>query len=652
MKKNYSIASVYPFPFYIGDGHDTNFSLIRGNKIFSSEEGKISGIVNSQSERFPERSMLSACKEFDIELKDIDHWVFGLPGDTPIKPALKYFFSVFKGNSYEFLKKNKRIFFVNHHLSHASLAVYGSGLSRGAFLCLDDGGEESFPYGTAWGSFKDGKINLIGKYNIGGWGITRFHNFICEAIGYLGNVDNGKVMGLAGYGQVRKNLYTKLKKFLLVSKDGFTANFLLRHNPIKSRSRLNKLKLDSYQRYKVLNSSNPPKELKEITKYFSPIDIAATGQKVVEDVTLEVVKNIINRTKEKNIVCSGGFFQNVSFNNRLLELNLKNVYIPSAPNDAGLSLGAALYHKMSIEKKGSNKILSPYLGPSFSENEIENLLKEFKLKYYKSKNICKETAKFLSKGKIIGWFQGKSELGPRALGSRSVLADPRNIKNKAKINQHLKKRDWFMPYAPSILEEYMKFFFDNKIKTPYMSFALKIKKNSNKIPAAVHVDNTCRPQTVSKKFSPKFHELIKEFYKISKVPAVLNTSFNRHGIATIATPRNAIEHLLNGCVDLLAIEDFIVYPNKKASNDYEKILPEKHYVFIEKIYHIIEALLKNDKDYIKILKSNKRLLDDLSINFSKKDKSMRIKKDNIKLENISREYLWKKLIPSISKINF
>ena len=125
-----------------------------------------------------------------------------------------------------------------------------------------------------------------------------------------------------------------------------------------------------------------------------------------------------------------------------------------------------------------------------------------------------------------------------------------------------------MPYAPSILEEYMKFFFDNKIKRHTCRLHLKLR-NSNKIPA-VHVDNTCRPQTVSKKFSPKFHELIKEFYKISKVPAVLNTSFNRHGIATIATPRNAIEHLLNGCVDLLAIEDFIVYPNKKASNDYEK----------------------------------------------------------------------------------
>ena len=119
---------------------------------------------------------------------------------------------------------------------------------------------------------------------------------------------------------------------------------------------------------------------------------------------------------------------------------MKNVYIPSAPNDAGLSLGAALYHKMSIEKKGQIKFYPLILGQVFSENEIENLLKEFKLKYYKSKNICKETAKFLSKGKIIGWFQGKSELGPRALGSRSVLADPRNIKNKAKINQHLKKR--------------------------------------------------------------------------------------------------------------------------------------------------------------------------------------------------------------------
>ena len=462
-RKSKIIASIYPFPFSIGQGHDTNFTLIKNGRIFSFEEGKINEIVNSQSDRFPEKTMLSACKQLKLNLNEVDHWVFGCRKFVEEKPALEYFFSKFKAKSYKELKLKKGIHYVNHHLAHASLAIYGSGIKEGIFLCLDDGGDEAYPYDTAWGVFKNNKIKLNGKYNKGGWGLARFHNFICEAVGYLGNIDNGKVMGLSAYGKVNDKLYNKLRKFLVISKNGFSVNFLLRHNLKQSKPRYHKLKLDAYQSYKILNSPNPPAELKEITKYYSNLDIAATGQKVVEDVALETVKNMIKKTKKRNLVCSGGFFQNVSFNKRLLELGLDKVYLPSAPNDAGLSLGAALYYKMSQEKKKSNKLLSPYLGPFFSSNEIENLIKDFKLDYRKSDNICFKTAKLLSKGKIVGWFQGRSDLGPRALGARSVLADPRNIQNKARVNQLLKKREWFMPYAPSILSDKMNIFFKNNI---------------------------------------------------------------------------------------------------------------------------------------------------------------------------------------------
>ena len=198
-------------------------------------------------------------------------------------------------------------------------------------------------------------------------------------------------------------------------------------------------------------------------------------------------------------------------------LGLKEIYIPSAPNDAGLSLGAALFVKMKLfNEKRPKKKLSPYLGAYFGKNEVEKLINDYNLKHSKTKNPWKDCAKLLAKGKVVGWFQGKAELGPRSLGSRSVLADPRNINNKARVNQLLKKRDWFMPYAPSILEDKIEFFFNKKILTPYMSFALKIKKNANLIPAAVHVDNSCRPQTVNKFTNKNFYKLIKEFYKITE----------------------------------------------------------------------------------------------------------------------------------------
>ena len=257
-------------------------------------------------------------------------------------------------------------------------------------------------------------------------------------------------------------------------------------------------------------------------------------------------------------------------------------------------------------KKGQKK-LSPYLGASFGKNEIEKLIDDYNLKHSKTKNPWKDCAKLLAKGKVVGWFQGKAELGPRSLGSRSVLADPRNINNKARVNQLLKKRDWFMPYAPSILEDKIEFFF-KKILTPYMSFALKIKKNANLIPAAVHVDNSCRPQTVNKFTNKNFYKLIKEFYKITGVPAVLNTSFNRHGIATIGTPRHAIDHLLNGCIDILIIDNFIVYSNTKIKKSNTSLLSEKYYLFIENIIHILDILKNKDKNFKKVsLLSNKFL---------------------------------------------
>lgn len=490
---------------------------------------------------------------------------------------------------------------------------------------MDDGGDEFFPYDSLSGTFSENKINLIKKSNKGGWGITRFHNFICESIGYLGNVDNGKVMGLAAYGNVIPSLYKELSKFLIIDNDGFSAFCKLRRDTI-SKYNLAKLKLDAFQQYKILHSPNPPKDLYDLTKFYSNADVAATGQKIVEEITLKIIKNILKKTKSTNLVCSGGFFQNISLNRRLLELNLKNVFIPSAPNDAGLSLGAALYVKMKNKKnKRPKKHLTPFLGLNFDNNYVEEILKEYNLKYKKIKKPWKECAKLLTKGNVVGWFQGKSELGPRSLGNRSVLADPRKSINKARVNQLLKKRDWFMPYAPAILENKMKFFFKKNYKTPYMSFALKIEKNAKFIPAAVHVDNTCRPQTVNKKINFKFFNVINEFYKITGVPAVLNTSFNRHGIATIATPRQAIEHLINRCVDILIIEDFIAFPNKKAKKNYKSLLSEKYYLFIENLSHMLLFLKNHQKNFKKVLSNAKDFNEKFNIKF--------LNKDNIKIEN-------------------
>ncbi len=653
MKKKNIIASVYPFPFFIGEGHDTNFSLINGNKIFSNEEGKINQVILNNLDKFPQKSMMNAFKENKIQAKDVDHWVFGGRGSVSEKKSLEYFFSKFKAKDFNLLKKNKKIHYVNHHVAHVSFGIYGSGFKDGTFLSLDDGGDETFPYDTLWGTFSKNRIKIMQKKNKGGWGITRFHNYICEAIGYLGNVDNGKVMGLAAYGNVKPDLYKNLSKFLVLSQDGLTAKCLLRREKGSfSNYNLDKLKLDAYQQYKILHQPNPPSKLKEITKYYSNLDVAATGQKIVEDITLKTVKNILKKTKSKHLICSGGFFQNVSFNKRLLSLGLKEIYIPSAPNDAGLSLGAALFVKMKIfNTKRPKKKLSPYLGASFDKNEIEKLINDYSLKYKKTKSPWKVCSKLLTKGKVVGWFQGKAELGPRSLGSRSVLADPRKIYNKARVNQLLKKRDWFMPYAPSILEDKMEFFFNKKISAPYMSFALKIKKNANLIPAAVHVDNSCRPQTVSKSTNENFYKLIKEFFKITGVPAVLNTSFNRHGIATIGTPRQAIDHLLNGCIDILVIDNFIVYPNTKLKRNNKTLLSEKYYLFIEKIINILDILKNEKKSLKKTLLISNNFIKKNNISFIDNYNKIKVHGKQFDLNYESRDDLVNKFLPIYKRIS-
>ena len=208
-----------------------------------------------------------------------------------------------------------------------------------------------------------------------------------------------------------------------------------------------------------------------------------------------------------------------------------------------------------------------------------------------------------------------------------------------------------MPYAPSILYDKMNFFYEKKMDCPYMSYSTFVKKNLDKIPAAVHVDKSSRPQTIKKEEFPKYYNLINEFYKITKIPAVLNTSFNRHGLATIQTPRQAIEHLLNGSVEILVIGDFIVFDKKKESIENEKIYAEEYYLVIEKIRHIIEALVNNDKSASKIIKENKKMLDSKKISFDLKRKELIMDGRRVKFNSCERNILRNKLFPMFDNID-
>ena len=288
-------------------------------------------------------------------------------------------------------------------------------------------------------------------------------------------------------------------------------------------------------------------------KMIPPMNIAATAQHFFQELIVKAIHNLVERTQIRNISLGGGAFQNVLTNGILQERLGINTFIPVAPHDAGLSLGAALYKRHENNKKRSLSVPA-YLGPSFKEEEAIQEVSRFGLNFQRVKeNIATTIAHEISNGQIVGCFQGRAEFGARALGGRSVLADPRFLNSKARLNQVLKRRDWFMPYAPTVLEEFGHIYFSDFVPTPYMNRTFQVlPKAFIDLPAAVHTNNTSRVQSINEEQNPFFYSIIKEFYFLTGIPVLLNTSFNKHGTPMVATPRHAIEHLLEGMYRLVS----------------------------------------------------------------------------------------------------
>jgi len=597
------IASIYHCPFDDSQiTHDMSASIITRNNIYAYEEEKLTSTKNESTVKFPERSLISGLKELNITCQDITDWVFPQPFRKISDKEFKIFFcDLLKAKKFTTWKNFKKwiknnIHYVPHHLSHASLAFYTSNFKNSAFVTKDGGGDLGDPRGFVFGEFNNGKISIISEKK-DFRNLSLFHDYLTDSLGFS-YFNNGKTSGLAAYGSVLPDLKKKLEKLLKVTNSGIIFN----NKRYKSSSlNIKKFKSSSYERYKVLRSYPSDTNLFRIVKNYLPIDIAATGEQILKEKFTELLNKLKKKTNLENLVCSGGLFQNVSLNDHIIKSNIfKNCFFPMANSDAGLSLGAGLYVKHFVKnKKKKTQELNPYLGPSFSKNEIKRELDTFKLNYkYIEKNIEKHVAKKIVNGSIIGWFQGRGEYGPRSLGNRSILADPRKYISKTKVNQLLKKRDWFMPFAPSIEYNFAKKITGSKFYSGYMQVAFKIKKNYFKnIKAAIHYDASSRIHMVKKKYNPKYWKLLKELKKLIGVPVVLNTSFNRHGIATISSPRQAIEHALEGCMDYLILDNFIIKisENRKFSSPKKKVLSENKSLINDQVKRYKELIKKKIK---------------------------------------------------------
>lgn len=555
------VASFYPTPFDPVDNHDPNVAIIANGRIFAYEEDKLTTVKSDSSCKFAERAFFSGCAELNIIPKNVDRWVFAKPSREISHDDMYWFFAksikAFVGDRSEFAQwYDDRVTFVSHHLSHASLSVYSSGFRRCAYVTADGGGDYGDPRCFSWGEF-DGK-NFVTKGSQPGFeGLGSFHNYVTEALGFGAN-ENGKTSGLAAYGSVVTELKTIFQSFLDV--DGINVHFKRERYEVSEPSP-KRAKRFEYNREKIINTSPSDTNISRSTLPYLPQDVAKTAEDLVHEVFLGILQVVKNLTRYENVVFGGGLFLNVALNAKIEKSGLfESHYFSMAPGDSGLALGAAFYEYAKHQSLKLRKPMSPFLGPSYSSSDIEDLIAKFGLNAHKVDDPAKIAAERIAAGEIVGWFQGRGEYGPRSLGNRSILADPRTNASKQRVNQVLKRREWFMPYAPAILtEEFEAWCSCATSNSPYMQIAVDVaEQKRHLIPAAVHVDGTSRFQTVDRELNHDFWRLIKSFQDITQIPVVLNTSFNRHGIATISHPRQAIEHLLEGCIDTLIVDHFVV----------------------------------------------------------------------------------------------
>jgi carbamoyltransferase len=457
-------------------------------------------------------------------------------------------------NSMEIKFGKTKIIYLDHHECHAASAFYLSSFKKADVLTIDGHGEEETCY---FGSFDRNnlkKLNSI-KYP---HSLGLFYGTFTDFLGFKPDVDEWKVMALSSY--TKKNTYVdKVSKLIKLTKDGFELDLSFFDYYTFDR----KKNFFTEKFTKVFGK----KRLKNEKISHKHYEVAFAMQLIFErtvDHLLKVLKKK-SSNKTENLVLAGGAAMNCVYNGKLLKnKTYAKSFIPSCPDDLGVSIGALLLTQARIKPKAKNlnhNNRACYWGPSFDDDEILKTIKTFKLKYTISENLFKEVATEISQKKIIGWFQGGMEFGHRALGNRSILADPRDINMQKAVNKAVKFRETFRPFAPAVIGEKAHQIFDLKKNEEilFMERAVQVKKGwKNKIQAVCHVDNSARVQSVYRNINPKFYKLIEEYNKITNIPVLLNTSYNLNGEPIVCTPTDAIRTFFSCGLDVLVLGKYII----------------------------------------------------------------------------------------------
>lgn len=442
-----------------------------------------------------------------------------------------------------------RFHFLEHHLCHAASAFYVSPFERAAILTMDGTGEDTT---TMFSQGEGGNIRPLKRIKLP-HSLGQFYSAVTNFLGFdMFGGDEWKVMGLAAYG--KPEYY-----------DFFAGRVLTRNGNYDFNLNIRVLDHHLAKHYQfsdeIIKSLGPPRQPDEdLTERHQ--DIAASAQKVLEDTVLYLLKGLHEQTGEENLCLAGGCAFNSVMNGRIMaESPFQRFFVQPAAGDAGCSLGAALLvqHKLLKQPRGF-RMEHAYYGPSFSSAACAEALRQAGLRFetWPDAELLPRVARLLADGAIIGWFQGRMEFGPRALGNRSFIADPRRDDMRDLLNKKVKLREWFRPLAPSMLEEVSGQIFGKPHNDPFMITVLSVvEEQRERIPAVVHVDGTARPQTVSQKTNPRYWQLIREFEKLTGVPILLNTSFNIQE-PIVCRPEDAIKTFQSASFDALVLEDHLV----------------------------------------------------------------------------------------------
>lgn len=424
--------------------------------------------------------------------------------------------------------KNAKTFFVRHHIAHASSACFVSGFDESLFITIDGRGEYE---SGLMGIYRKGEMEIIRKLDLDE-SLGDMYASFTNIIGFKGHSEEGKIMGLAPYG----NIIDSLLDIANVNGEG--------------KIEINWNKFGSIPNN--FSGSDPTQDERK--------NLAATAQFILEKCVLSIIKQLTEVSKKSNICLAGGCALNIDMNGAILSSGLvNNIFVQPGSHDAGCALGAALYVHKQFSSKKPEKMSHAYLGPSIDDEKTKNTLDNLGIKYSIMEDTASDIADLISKNKIIGWMQGRMEFGPRALGARSLLANPTDKKMWEKVNK-VKGREYWRPLAPSVIEDESTKFFDMKVESPFMLLKFNvIEEKIKEIPAVVHVDKSARPQTVSKHSNNLYWKLLKEFKKISGVPVLINTSLNPKGEPIVNEIEDGLRLLFSSDIDYLCMGKYLVY---------------------------------------------------------------------------------------------